>query len=200
MEKKEVDETAQRQSGLELQSENEREEQQMENVENAERVDGVRRKLFNNIEIKQFLNLSPPWRPDYAWFYSHVMDEFQNAVERAANLAGPRNIIQVELRRENLQNSVSMIRRDGAENLEEFKQLLDRLVQSYSEISEDQLLEVVIQIVRNQACGIGQKRKQKTLMECEILKKKGRFLYIVNNTGNHSQSYFGLIHAKVYPP
>lgn len=200
MEGQEEDETFRpEQSGLELQSENEREEQKVEKMEIAEREDGVRRReVFGNIEIRQFLNLSPPRGTDYASFYSHVVDEFQNAVERAAVLAGPRDIIQVEVRGESLQNNISMIRRDGAENLEQFQPLLDQLVQSNSEISMDHSLEVVIQIVRNQAGGMGQKRKLKSLMDCDILKKKGRFLYIVDNTD--SQMCFSITVAHLLDP
>lgn len=168
-----------------------------EHVEEAE--EGVRRRdVFDNIEFRQLLNVSPPQDPDFASFYRNVVEEFQRAVERAATLAGPRDLVQVELRGESLQSSVSMIRRDGAESLDQFQTLLDKLVQSNVELPTDQTLEVVVQIVRNPAGGMGQKRKLKTLMESEILKKKGRFLYVVNNA--ETQTCFSINVALLLEP
>lgn len=179
------------QSGIEMQ----REDRLAEHPESEEGV--RRREAFNNIEIRQSLHFSHPHSPDFAKFYEEVMEKFQSAVRRVLRFANSRDVVQVELRGESLSNSVFMIQH-GTHNFEEFQQLLEKLVQSNRKILTDQSLEMVAQIVKNPTGGMGQKRKLKTLMDSEILKKKSRYLHIVENTDN--QMCFSISLAYLLEP
>lgn len=151
----------------------------------------IRRDLFNNIEIREMLHVPQPANAvDYAELFSSVTGAIDSLADRVNALACAGDVVQLELRSDALQNNPSLIIRDA--NWENFHLLLERLVQSNAEILADSSLQLVAQIIR--APRGGSKRKLSTMMESEILTKKARHLYVVNNENNQLCFAINLAH------
>lgn len=65
--------------------------------------------------------------------------------------------------------------------LDQFRSFLEGLVQSNAEISVKDNLELNVQIIHNPGGGSG-KRKIQTVLDNEIISKKKRHLYILQNS------------------
>lgn len=146
----------------------------------------VNRDRFNNVEIRQILNFpAPSGMPDYGEFYGSVMGTAQDLCDRIFSQAQAQDIIQMELRGQHFSKSVSRLARtnDDDTGLATFQNLLDELVQSNMSLMTDQDLELAVQLIRNPR-GSGRK-KLDSMLDCEIVSKRRRFLYVVENTDNN---------------
>ncbi|KAM3592547.1 uncharacterized protein V6R79_021105 [Siganus canaliculatus] len=170
---------------------------QVEGAAHASQPRVIRRDEFNNTEIHQFLNLPPPQAiPDYAEFYGNVMAAVQHLTDRVLSHSERHVVIQLELRRQNLQNNVAVvIDNDAGADLTAFQALLDQVVQSNMAVMTDPLLELIVQIIHNP--GGGGKRELETVIDEEIIKKKRRYLYCVEN---NNQLCFSICVAHLLNP
>ncbi|KAG7225177.1 hypothetical protein INR49_014735, partial [Caranx melampygus] len=140
---------------------------------------------FNNVEIRQILQFPTPSDvPDYGEFYGGVMGAAQELCDRIFSQAQAQDVVQMELRGGHFNKTVShVVRADGDDTgLATFQNLLDELVQSNMSLMTDQNLELVVQLVRNPP-GAG-RRKQDSMLDSEVVRKKRRFLYVVENPDN----------------
>lgn len=84
---------------------------------------------FNNLKIRQLLKFPSSERggvADYSMFYANVMSILHNMMERAFTHAWLQDVIQLELRRDRLHNSVShILSADNKIDLSGFQALLD---------------------------------------------------------------------------
>ncbi|XP_029561594.1 uncharacterized protein LOC115157467 [Salmo trutta] len=155
----------------------------------------VYRNKFSNTEIRQFFNFT--WvnqNLDYAVFYVMILDTLNELLERARDYGEPRDVLQLEICGDSMQNSVSLILPNGEADLEQFIALLERLVQSNLSIIADRSLELVVQIIRHPLGGGGQRRKLDSLMQSEIINNKRACLINVHNHGNKLCFAIGLAH------
>lgn len=116
----------------------------------------VYRNKFSNTEIRQFFNFT--WvnqNLDYAVFYVMILDTLNELLERARDYGEPRDVLQLEICGDSMQNTVSLILPNGEADLEQFIALLERLVQSNLSIIADRSLELVVQIIRQPLGGGG---------------------------------------------
>lgn len=98
--------------------------------------------------------------------------------ERAFSHARRHDVVQIELRGEHLQSNISTIL-EGDANLSDFENLRLRTVQSNWAVMTESELEVVVQVIHNPRGG--GKRALETMLDCEIIDKKRRFLHLVKN-------------------
>ncbi|XP_013983200.2 uncharacterized protein isoform X1 [Salmo salar] len=155
----------------------------------------VYRNKFSNTEIRQFFNFT--WvnqNLDYAVFYLMILDTLNELLERARDYGEPRDVLQLEICGDSMQNTVSLILPNGEADLEQFIALLERLVQSNLSIIADRSLELVVQIIRQPLGGGGQRRKLDSLMQSEIINNKRACLINVHNHGNKLCFAIGLAH------
>ncbi|XP_029938466.1 uncharacterized protein LOC115381325 [Salarias fasciatus] len=123
----------------------------------------VRGDRCNNREIRQFLNIPQPDAvPDYASFYSNVMENLHDLADRVMSMVRRDDAIQVELRGENVRSHVSAVINKEDSVLTTFESLLDRLVQSNMAVMHDPSLELIIQVVEKPTGG-GKRKLEKTL-------------------------------------
>ncbi|XP_034059040.1 uncharacterized protein LOC117537788 isoform X1 [Gymnodraco acuticeps] len=143
------------------------------------------RPVFNNTELRQSLVLPPPNNDeaDFTSYYGVLMNNVQDMVNDAFSRADREDIVQVELRGEQLQANVSAILNANDDNLADFEEALFNAVQSNLEVMADSNLELVVQIVQSPRGG-GAKRLAGKMLDNEIVKKKRRFLYVVQNPFN----------------
>ncbi|XP_055730011.1 uncharacterized protein LOC129818293 [Salvelinus fontinalis] len=153
------------------------------------------RNKFHNIEVRQFFNFA--WGGqirEYAVFYVMLMDTLNELVDRVRAYSQPRDTLQLEILGDSLQSRVSLILNRGEADLEQFVNLLERLVQSNLNVLADRTLELVVQLVRPPQGGGGQRRKLDSLMQSEIISNKKAYLIIVHNHGNKLCFAIGLDH------
>ena len=143
----------------------------------------INRTRFNNVEIRQFLNIIPPHPDDinYANFYTNVVGAARETLQDVFDSASSSDLIQIELRGDHLQQPKSLILQ-GNENFDSsgFETLLERLVQSNYQIISDPSLEMIVQVV-SPPRGRGQRRKMESVLEYEFVKKKAKHLFIILN-------------------
>ncbi|KAF7644047.1 hypothetical protein LDENG_00228980 [Lucifuga dentata] len=91
------------------------------------------------------------------------------------------DVVQLELIGENIQNHVSITINDEDDDaiLPAFEGLLELLVQSNADIALDARLELIIEVVCNPRGGV--KRRLEKTLDCELIRKKKRHLYVINN-------------------
>ncbi|XP_048879705.1 uncharacterized protein LOC125748000 isoform X1 [Brienomyrus brachyistius] len=144
----------------------------------------VHRRRFNNVQIRRILNIPQPRNEgNFREYYENVIEGFQNIVNEAIPYAAWGAYIQVTLRGDFLNDELSQIVRYGEGELTDLQQLLDRLVQSNQEILNDSNLEVIVDVI-NIPRGGGNKRKLQTMLASEIISKKARHMFIINNNTN----------------
>ncbi|XP_048861419.1 uncharacterized protein LOC125728567 [Brienomyrus brachyistius] len=148
--------------------------------------DGVlHRRRFNNVQIRRILNIPRPRNEgNFREYYENVIEGFQNIVNEAIPYAVWGAYIQVTLRADFLNDELSQIVRYGVGELTDLQQLLDRLVQSNQEILNDSNLEVIVDVINIPRGGGGNKRKLQTMLASEIISKKARHMFIINNNTN----------------
>ncbi|XP_072567826.1 uncharacterized protein [Paramormyrops kingsleyae] len=141
----------------------------------------VHRRRFNNVQIRRILNIPRPRNEaNFREYYENVIEGFQNIVNEAIPYAAWGAYIQVTLRGDFLNDELSQIVRYGEGELTDFQQLLDRLVQSNQEILNDSNLEVIVDVI-NIPRGGGNKRKLQTMLASEIISKKAKHMFIIQN-------------------
>ncbi|XP_048849493.1 uncharacterized protein LOC125719075 [Brienomyrus brachyistius] len=144
----------------------------------------VHRRRFNNVQIRRILNIPRPRNEgNFREYYENVIEGFQNIVNEAIPYAAWGAYIQVTLRADFLNDELSQIVRYGVGELTDLQQLLDRLVQSNQEILNDSNLEVIVDVI-NIPRGGGNKRKLQTMLASEIISKKAKHMFIINNDTN----------------
>ncbi|KAF7658101.1 hypothetical protein LDENG_00017440 [Lucifuga dentata] len=132
--------------------------------------------------MRHVFTVPPPRNlPDLTQFYEDVLQilrDLADAVRRDTRL---NDVVQLELIGENVQNHVSVTINDEDDDtiFPAFEGLLERLVQSNTEIASDARLELVVQVVRNPRGGV--KRKLEKTLDCELIHKKKQHLYVVVN-------------------
>ncbi|CAK6980141.1 hypothetical protein INR49_014735%2C partial [Scomber scombrus] len=146
----------------------------------------ISRSRFNNIEIRQILQFPmPAGVPDYGEFYGGVMGAAHELCDKVFSQAHDHDVIQMELRSDCFTKSVSSIVRpsqDDSGGLVTFQNLLDELVQSNMALMTDGGLELVVQLIRNPRGG--SKRRLDSMIDSEVVKKRRKFLYVVENPDN----------------
>ncbi|XP_040924836.1 uncharacterized protein LOC121201921 [Betta splendens] len=157
----------------------------------------VTRNSFNNFEIRRLLNIGQTDEVDYRHLYGTVMGNVAEMVQQALNQTQQGDVIQLKLRGDMLRSQAAAVVSvaDGGD-FSQFQDLLDGAVQSNMEVLTDGSLELVIQVVRNPQGG-GKRLLAKTL-DCKIVQKKQRFMYIVNNRNNELCFAINLAHL-LYP-
>ncbi|XP_051800711.1 uncharacterized protein LOC127532721 isoform X1 [Acanthochromis polyacanthus] len=153
---------------------------------------------FNTVVMRRAFTVpEPAAEPNLAQFYSDVMGIIHRLSLEAELHARRNDIIQLEVVGENVRDHVSVVVADqGGNVLPAFEGLLDRLVQSNNSIVADENVEFVVQVVRNPRGG--GKRKLARTLDCEIVTKKKRCLYIVLN--RKDQLCFAISLAHVMHP
>ncbi|KAF0047692.1 hypothetical protein F2P81_001325 [Scophthalmus maximus] len=152
---------------------------------------------FNNVEIIQPLEVVRCVDElNYAEYYCRVTGMLETAAERAFQQAGRQDVVQFELRSDNPNHNASVILRGEEGDRVLLNSFIDRVVQSNMTVSVDSNLHVVAQIIRN-THGAGKRLLAETL-DSEILKKKRRFLYVVDN--EHNSLFFAMNLAHLLNP
>jgi len=143
----------------------------------------VSRPVFNNIELSRSLVLPrPSAEADYTSYHGSMMVSVHDMLDEAFSLAEREDLVQIELRGEQLQGNVSAILSANHDsNLNDFDEALFNAVQSNWAVMADSDLELMVQIVHSPRGGGGEKRMASKMLDNEIVKKKKRFLYIVHN-------------------
>ncbi|XP_036002595.1 uncharacterized protein LOC118565752 isoform X1 [Fundulus heteroclitus] len=147
---------------------------------------GIQRERFNVTEIRRPFSVTasrPGEIPNPAEFYTqvyHLLTELADSVTRSASR---NDVVQLELSGEGFsRHTVVQVNDDGDSVLPAFLEFLDELTQSNEELPGPENLEIVLQIVRNPHGGA--KRKATKTLDCELIHKKRRHLYIVENASN----------------
>ena len=123
-----------------------------------------------------------------------ILDTLGELLEMSTDFAEPRDVLQLEICGDSMQNIASLVLPNGEADLEQFIALLERLVQSNLAIIADRTLELVVQIV-HQLLGRGvQRRKLDSLTQSEIINNEKAYLINVNNAGNQLCCAIGLSH------
>ncbi|XP_057711360.1 uncharacterized protein LOC130928654 [Corythoichthys intestinalis] len=135
------------------------------------------RPKFNNIELRQILTPSRVAdSPDFVSFYNDIMENVQRQTDHVVAITQPGDIIQIEVVGDNVQQHVVLNATDDPEIiLHGFHNVIDRLVQSNYQILCNTELEMVVNIVKDQRGGV--RRKLTHMLDCEIVRKKRRYLY-----------------------
>ncbi|XP_027865466.1 uncharacterized protein LOC114139628 [Xiphophorus couchianus] len=159
-------------------------QQQQQQGGNLDQNQRIERQRFNNIEIRRSLSITPPTHavPDIAEFYTTVMNVLTDLANTARSIAERNDFVQLELVWDNISHHINISVTDNDAILPAFEEFLDELVQSNAELPSESNLELILQIVKNPTGGV--KRKAEKTLECELINKKRRHLYIVENTGN----------------
>ncbi|XP_023194843.1 uncharacterized protein LOC111609654 isoform X1 [Xiphophorus maculatus] len=159
-------------------------QQQQQRGGNLDQNQRIERQRFNNIEIRRSLSIAPPTQtvPDIAEFYTAVMNVLTDLANTARSIADRNDVVQLELVWGNISHHINISVTDNDAILPAFEEFLDELVQSNAELPSESNLELILQIVGNPTGG--SKRKAERTLECELINKKRRHLYIVENTGN----------------
>ncbi|XP_048850894.1 uncharacterized protein LOC125719998 isoform X1 [Brienomyrus brachyistius] len=147
-------------------------------------VNVIRRPQFNNTEIRQRFHFEGIEHEDIVDVYRSVIQTFQNLVDRVNALAGPGDIIQVELQGDSVTNDTAIHVR-GEIDLNDLLSMVDNLTQSNAEVFSDETLELVVQIIHNRNGGAAKRQKLTKLLKSEILQKKLRCLIVSENSGNN---------------
>ncbi|XP_056902762.1 uncharacterized protein LOC130533410 [Takifugu flavidus] len=135
--------------------------------------------------------------PDIATFYRDVTGVISELVDVARRHSSRNDLIQLEVVGENVHNHVTVAVDEQGENiLPAFNGMLDRIVQSNGIISSDENIEFILHVVQNP--GGGAKRKMEKTLDCEIIDKKRRHLFIVDNRDNQLCFAISLAHV-IYP-
>ncbi|CAK6981382.1 uncharacterized protein LOC117480942 [Scomber scombrus] len=118
-------------------------------------------------------------------FYGGVMGAAHELCDKVFSQAHDHDVIQMELRSDCFTKSVSSIVRpsqDDSGGLVTFQNLLDELVQANMALMTDGGLELVVQLIRNPRGG--SKRRLDSMIDSEVVKKRRKFLYVVENPDN----------------
>ncbi|KAK2863533.1 hypothetical protein Q5P01_003066 [Channa striata] len=158
----------------------------------------VTRARFNNFEIRRLLNINQTDEEvSYGHFYGSVLGGVADIVEEALNRCNAGDLLQLEIRGEMIRSEASVIVPVSAGmDLTQFQDLLDRTIQSNFAVLTDPRLELVVQVVQNPRGGT--KRLLQKTLDCEILKKKRKTLYIIENRDNQLCFAINLAHL-IYP-
>ncbi|CAG5896577.1 unnamed protein product [Menidia menidia] len=157
------------------------------------------RENFNVTEIRRPFVVTPPTPgnvPDLALFYASVMHMLMELADAARGLAGRGDVVQLELAGGGFSHHVIIPVGDENDDsfLPAFTDFLDDVVQSNAELPENNNLELILQVVRNPSGGV--KRRLEKTLDCELINKKKRHLYLVNNAENQLCFSISLAHVN----
>lgn len=163
-----------------------------------EQIESASYDRFNTLVMRRRLTLHRKGNvANIATFYQNVMGVIRGLASEVESQASRDDAIQLEVVGENVRDCVSVTNNaQGSNILPAFEGLLDRIVQSNNNIAADEGVELIVHIVRNPRGG-GKRKLEKTL-DCEILKKKKRHLYIVDD--REDQLCFAISLSHVFQP
>ncbi|GLD70775.1 uncharacterized protein AKAME5_002209300 [Lates japonicus] len=106
---------------------------------------------FNTLRMRRTFAVPTPGNvPNIATFYRDVIGIIQELADEARSQARRNDVIQLEVVGENVRNHVAVTVDDQGENiLPAFEELLDRIVQSNSNIAADENIELIVQVAQN---------------------------------------------------
>ncbi|XP_034161428.1 uncharacterized protein LOC117597613 isoform X2 [Pangasianodon hypophthalmus] len=150
---------------------------------------------FNTVKMRRMLTIPPPGdEPDIATFYQNVIGLIRELVDDARAVAGRRDLVQLSVEGENVRVHASVVADGTGENiLPVFEDMLDRLVQSNTWVAANKRVDLIVQVVRNPRGG-GKRKLEKTL-DCEIIRKKRRHLYVTEDRGDQLCFAISLAHV-----
>ncbi|KAM9741015.1 uncharacterized protein ACNS7B_012259 isoform 1-T1 [Menidia menidia] len=156
------------------------------------------RRTFNVTEIRRPFIVTahcPGHVPDLAVFYTSVMHVLMELADSAREMAARGDVVQLELVGEGFSRHVIVPvgGEDDVSIMHAFTGFLDDLVQSNAELPANNL-ELILQVVRNPSGGV--KRKVGKTLDCELINKKRRHLYVVNNDENRLCFSISLAHVN----
>jgi len=123
------------------------------------------------------------------------MNNLIEVAETARSHARCNDVVQLELVGENISQHVTVSVTDESDLiLKAFLDFLDELTQSNAQIASDTNLELILQVVRNPTGGT--KRKASKALECELIQKKKRHLYVTDNCDNQLCFAISLAHVS----
>ncbi|XP_039614013.1 uncharacterized protein LOC120532230 [Polypterus senegalus] len=140
------------------------------------------RPKFNNIEIRHCFNFSEAYKLDsFAKVFNHIHETLQQILDSFASTLNPKDLVQLELKADSLNPSVSSLTTAGALSVEDFFNQIELLLQSRATILADSSLMLIVQVVRAPSGGGAHRRKACTLSNDIIVKKKRKHLWISFN-------------------
>lgn len=156
----------------------------------------VSHECFNTDKLRRTLTVSSLGDvPDIARFYTDVMGQIHELADETRLRAERNDVVQLEVVGENVRDYITVtVDEDGENIFPAFENLLDRLVQSNNSIVANESLEFIVQVVQNPRGG-GKRSLEKTL-DCEILRKKRRHLYVVENRNDQLCFAINLAHVS----
>ncbi|KAB5567811.1 hypothetical protein PHYPO_G00237130, partial [Pangasianodon hypophthalmus] len=145
--------------------------------------------------MRHVLAIPPPGdEPDIATFYQNVIGLIRELVDDARAVAGRGDLVQLSVEGENVSVHASVVADGTGENiLPVFEDTLDRLVQSNTGVVANERVDLIVQVVRNPRGG-GKRKLEKTL-DCEIIRKKRRHLYVTEGRGDQLCFAISLAHV-----
>ena len=155
---------------------------------------------FNNLEMRRSFEVPSRDSSDLFRFYQDVVGILHQMSEEIGQEVRRGDLIQLELRGEQFHNHITLHMNDDNDIdaiLPAFEGLLERIVQSNQNFAADEKLDLIAQIVHNPTGGYSRVRTER-LLDCELIAKKRRHLYIVGERDD--QLCFAISLAHVMRP